>query len=161
MQMPHWRLVALAASTVVAAGCATAPPPASVAETIARTPELSTLAKLVADAGLADTLRGPGPYTVFAPTNDAFKSVSAATMNALGSDPERLKKVLTYHVVPSRVLAADVKNGPAKTAQGANVTLAKAGTFVTIDDAVVTSPDIVATNGVVHVVDRVLVPPAR
>jgi uncharacterized surface protein with fasciclin (FAS1) repeats len=161
MQMPHWRLVALAASTVVAAGCATAPPPASVAETIARTPELSTLAKLVADAGLADTLRGPGPYTVFAPTNDAFTSVPAATMKALGSDPERLKKVLTYHVVPSRVLAADVKNGPAKTAQGANVTLAKAGTFVTIDDAVVTSPDIVATNGVVHVVDRVLVPPAR
>ena len=161
MQMPLWRLAALATPIVVATGCATAPPPSSVAETIARTPELSTLSKLVADAGLSDTLRGPGPYTVFAPTNDAFKSVPAATMTALGSDRERLKAVLMYHVLPSQVLAADVKNGPTKTAQGANAALAKAGTFVTIDDAIVTSPDIVATNGVVHVVDRVLVPPAR
>ena len=160
MQMPHWRFAALAISIVVTTGCATAPPPASVAETIARTPELSTLSKLVADAGLSDTLRGPGPYTVFAPTNDAFKSVPAATLNALGSDRERLKAVLTYHVVPSRVLAADVENGPAKTAQGANVSLAKAGTFVTVDDAIVTSSDIAATNGVVHVVDRVSSPGA-
>jgi uncharacterized surface protein with fasciclin (FAS1) repeats len=66
-----------------------------------------------------------------------------------------------YHVVPNRVVAAEVKNGPAKTAQGANAPLAKAGSFVTIDDAVVTAPDIAATNGVIHVVDRVLTPPAR
>jgi uncharacterized surface protein with fasciclin (FAS1) repeats len=162
MSKPTWHVAALAASLVIASGCATTPPPpASVADTIARTPELSTLSKLVSDAGLADTLRGPGPFTVFAPTDDAFKSVPAATLTALGSDKERLKAVLMYHVVPTRVLTADVKNGPAKTAQGGNVSLAKAGAFVTIDEAVVTSPDIAATNGVVHVVDRVLTPPAR
>ena len=161
MSKPTWLFAALAASLALAGGCATTPAPVSVADTIARTPELSTLAKLVGDAGLADTLRGPGPYTVFAPTNDAFKSVPAATMTALGNDKERLKTVLMYHVVPTRVVAAEVRNGPAKTAQGANATLAKAGTFVTIDDAIVTAPDIAATNGVVHVVDRVLTPPAR
>ena len=151
----------IAASIAVASGCATTPPPASVADTIARTPQLSTLSKLVSDAGLTDTLRGPGPFTVFAPTDEAFKSVPAATLTALGNDKERLKAVLMYHVVPAKVLAADVKNGPAKTAQGANVALAKAGAFVTVDDAVVTSADIAATNGVVQVVDRVLMPPAR
>lgn len=161
MNKRTWLFAAAATSLALASGCATTPPPASVAETISRTPQLSTLAKLVTDAGLADTLRGPGPFTVFAPTDDAFKSVPAATLTALGNDKERLKAVLMYHVVPTRVLAGDVKNGPAKTAQGANVALAKAGTFVTVDDAVVTSPDIGATNGVVHVVDRVLMLPAR
>ena len=134
MSKPTWLFAALAASLVVASGCATTTAPVSVADTIARRPELSTLSKLLGDAGLADTLRGPGPFTVFAPTNDAFKSVPAATRNALGSDRERLKTVLMYHVVPTRVVAAEVKNGPAKTAQGANATLAKAGAFVTIDD---------------------------
>ncbi len=161
MNKRTWLLAAALTSLALASGCATTPPPASVGETIARMPELSTLSKLVTDAGLTDTLRSPGPFTVFAPTNDAFKSVPAATLTALGNDKERLKAVLMYHVVPARVLAAEVKNGPAKTAQGANVALAKSGTFVTVDDAVVTSPDIAATNGVVHVVDRVLLPPAR
>ena len=161
MNKPLRHIAALAASLLVASGCATTPPPASIADTIARTPQLSTLSKLVSDAGLTDTLRGAGPFTVFAPTDDAFKSMPAATLTVLGNDKERLKAVLMYHVVPGTVLSADVKNGPAKTAQGANVALAKAGTFVTVDDAVVTSADIAATNGVVQVVDRVLMPPAR
>jgi uncharacterized surface protein with fasciclin (FAS1) repeats len=161
MNKRTWLFAAIAATLAAASGCATTPPPTSVADTIARTPQLSTLAKLVSDAGLADTLRGPGPFTVFAPTDEAFKSVPAATLTALGNDKERLKAVLMYHVVPAKVLAADVKNGPAKTAQGANVALARAGTFITVDDAVVTSADIAATNGVVQVVDRVLMPPAR
>ena len=152
----------LAAATTALAllsGCATTAPPANVADTIARTPQLSTLNKLVNDAGLADTLRGPGPFTVFAPTDDAFKTVPAATLTALGNDKVRLKAVLMYHVVPGKVAAADVKNGPAKTAQGANVALSRSGTFVTVDDAVVTAADMSATNGVVHLVDRVLLPP--
>jgi uncharacterized surface protein with fasciclin (FAS1) repeats len=158
MNSRHW-LVAATVAIALLHGCATTPPETDIADTISRTPQLSTLSKLVNDTGLADTLRGPGPYTVFAPTDDAFKAVPAATMAALGSDKERLKAVLMYHVVPGKVVAADVRNGPAKTAQGANVALARSGTFVTVDDAVVTSADMPATNGVVHVVDRVLLPP--
>lgn len=141
------------------AGCATQAPPVSVAETIARTPSLSTLNELVLKAGLADTLKGAGPFTVFAPSNEAFKAVPAKTLDDLASDPARLKAVLSYHVLPGRLLAADVKTGPAKTVNGANMGLAKAGEFVTVEDAMVQTADIPATNGVVHIVDRVLMPP--
>jgi uncharacterized surface protein with fasciclin (FAS1) repeats len=141
------------------AGCATQAPPVTVADTIARTPSLSTLNELVLKAGMADTLRGSGPFTVFAPTNDAFKAVPATTLADLGNDPARLKAVLSYHVLPGKLMAADVKTGPSKTVNGANVALAKAGQFVTVEDAMVQTPDIAATNGVVQIVDRVLMPP--
>ncbi|MEO7548505.1 MAG: fasciclin domain-containing protein [Ramlibacter sp.] len=150
----------LALSAALLAACATQPTVVSVSDTIARDPQLSTLNGLVHQAGLSDMLKGAGPYTVFAPTNDAFKSVPAKTMDELGKDPARLKAVLSYHVLPLRVAAADVKPGNAKTAQGANVALARAGTFVTVEDAMVQTPDIMASNGVVHIVDRVLIPPA-
>ncbi|HZY18223.1 MAG TPA: fasciclin domain-containing protein [Ramlibacter sp.] len=161
--MPHRRitLVLAAASLAGLAGCATTSAPVSVADTIARTPQLSTLNGLVQKAGLADTLRAAGPYTVFAPTNEAFQAVPAKTMDELGKDPAQLKALLSYHVLPSRVAAADVKNGNAKTAQGGNLALARAGTFVTVEDAMVQTADIAATNGVVHTIDRVLVPPRR
>jgi uncharacterized surface protein with fasciclin (FAS1) repeats len=144
------------------AACAGQPraTPASVADTIARDPQLSTLNALVQKAGLADTLRAAGPYTVFAPTNEAFKAVPAKTLDALAADPAKLRNVLSFHVLPGRVTAAEVKNGNAKTVQGANMALSKAGEFVTAEDAMVQSADIVATNGVVHKVDRVLTPPA-
>jgi uncharacterized surface protein with fasciclin (FAS1) repeats len=157
---PRASILAALLSTAVFAGCATAPAPATIADTAARTPQLSTLSKLIADAGLGDTLRGAGPYTVFAPSDEAFKAVPAATLEALGKDKERLKAVLTYHVVSGQVMSADVKNGPTKSVQGANLALSKAGTFVTVEDAVVTQADVTATNGVVHVIDRVLMPPA-
>jgi uncharacterized surface protein with fasciclin (FAS1) repeats len=155
------RLLLLAPALALLAACASQPTqaPASVAETIARDPQLSTLNGLVARAGLADSLKGPGPYTVFAPTNAAFQAVPAKTMDDLAKDPARLKAVLNYHVLPAKVTAADVKPGNAKTAQGANVALARAGQFVTVEDAMVQSADIAATNGVVHKVDRVLMPP--
>ena len=144
------------------AACATpTATPVSVADTLAHDPSLSTLNQLVVKAGMSDTLKATGPYTIFAPTNDAFKSVPAKTMDELAQDPARLKAVLGYHVLQGRMLAAQVKNGPAKTTQGANVALAKAGEFVTVEDAMVQTPDIVATNGVVHKVDRVLMPPRR
>ncbi len=154
-------MIAALAAAFALSGCASAPAPASITDTAARTPQLSTLNKLINDAGLADTLRGTGPFTVFAPTDDAFKAVPAATLEALGKDKEKLKAVLTYHVIAGQIMAADVKTGPAKTVQGANVSLARAGTFVTIEDAVVTQPDAPATNGVIHVIDRVLMPPAK
>jgi uncharacterized surface protein with fasciclin (FAS1) repeats len=145
----------------LAAGCATTSAPATIAETAARTPELSTLNKLINDAGLAQTLSAEGPYTVFAPSDAAFKAVPAKTMDELAKDKELLKSVLTYHVVPGKLASSDVKNGNTKTVQGANVALAKAGTFVTVEDAMVTQADLPATNGVVHVIDRVLMPPKK
>ncbi len=157
--MTHRHLFALAALTAALAGCATTPTPVSVADTIANDPALSTLNGLVVKAGLADTLKGTGPYTVFAPTNEAFKAVPAKTLDDLGKDPARLKAVLSYHVVPGKVAAADVKNGNTKTVNGANVALSRAGTFVTVEEAMVQTADISATNGVVHTVDRVLMPP--
>ena len=154
-------IATLSCSLLVAVGCATTTAPTTITETIARTPQLSTLSKLIADAGLADTLRGAGPFTVFAPTDDAFKAVPPATLAALANDKERLKATLMFHVVPGSVMAANVVSGPVKTAQGANVAVARSGTFVTVDDAVVTTADVAASNGVVHVVDRVLILPTR
>ena len=153
--------VASALASVLLVACASAPAPRTIAATAAATPQLSTLSKLVTEAGLTDTLDAPGPYTVFAPTDEAFKAVPASTMAALAKDKELLKSVLTFHVVPGKVASADVKNGPVKTAQGGNVTLYRSGTFLTVDDAVVTTPDIVASNGVIHLVDRVLLPPVK
>ena len=152
--------IAAMAAVVSLSGCATAHAPVTVADTIASNPQLSTLNGLITKAGLVDTLRGAGPFTVFAPDNAAFAKVSAKTMAALGADPAMLKSVLTFHVVPGRVLAADVKNGKVKTVQGADLELSKAGGFVTVDDAIVQTADLIATNGVVHVVDTVLIPPA-
>jgi uncharacterized surface protein with fasciclin (FAS1) repeats len=157
------RLLALATLTAALAttfaGCATTATPVSVADTIAANPSLSTLNGLVAKAGLTDTLKGTGPFTVFAPTNDAFKAVPAKTMDELAHDPAKLKAVLTYHVVPGKLMADDVKNGNAKTVNGANLALGKAGSFVTVEEAMVQTADINASNGVVHIVDRVLMPP--
>ncbi len=143
------------------AGCATTPAPTSITDTASRTASLSTLSRLVSDAGLAETLRGPGPFTVFAPTDEAFKAVPAATLAELAADKEKLRAVLTYHVVPGNLPAADVKTGKLKTVNGAELAVARAGTFVTVEDAVVLNADVAASNGVVHIVDRVLLPPKR
>ena len=159
--MINRRFLCLAAALALVAGCATQPVPVSVADTLAQTPSLSTLHGLVVKAGLNDTFKGPGPFTVFAPNNDAFKAVPARTMDELAKDPARLKAVLTYHVVPAQVMAVEVKNGPVKSVQGTNLTLSRAGAYVTVEDAMVVTADIKATNGVVHVVDRVLLPPAQ
>lgn len=154
-------LSTLLGAAVLAGACASTPTPTSVADTTARTPQLSTLNKLIADAGLQDTLRAGGPYTVFAPSDEAFKAVPAKTMAELSADKALLRSVLTYHVLPAKVAAADVKNGNAKTVQGANLALGKSGTYVTVEEAMVVQADVPATNGVVHIIDRVLIPPKR
>lgn len=141
--------------------CASVPTPSTVTDTAARTPQLSTLSRLINQAGLADTLRGPGPFTVFAPSDEAFKAVPADTLAKLAADKDMLRAVLTYHVLPGKVSAADVQNGNTKTVNGANVALAKAGSFVTVDEAVVQTADVPVSNGVVHVIDRVLMPPKK
>ena len=154
-------LSTLIAAALLAGACASTPTPTSVTDTAARTPQLSTLNKLIGDAGLADTLRADGPYTVFAPSDDAFKAVPAKTMAELAGNKQLLKDVLSYHVVPGKVTAAEVKNGNAKTVQGANLALGKSGTYVTVEDAMVTQADVPASNGVVHIIDRVLMPPKK
>ena len=135
--------------------------PVSIADTAARTPQLSTLNKLIVDAGLADTLRGTGPFTVFAPSDEAFKALPAKTLADLAADKELLKSVLSYHVIAGKVTAAEIQNASVKTVQGASLTVAKAGTFVTVDDAVVQQADVAASNGVIHVIDKVLMPPKK
>ena len=155
------RILLVAPAIVLLAACASQPAatPVDVAETIARDPQLSTLNGLVMQSGLTATLKAQGPYTVFAPTNEAFKAVPAKTMDELAQDPAKLKSVLSYHVLPAKITSADVKNASVKTAQGANLAIAKSGEFVTVEDAMVTHADVMATNGVVHTVDRVLMPP--
>ena len=155
------RLAIIAVAVTTLAACATQQNPVSIADTISATPQLSTLNSLVSKAGLTETLKTAGPFTVFAPSNEAFAKVPAKTMDDLGKDPARLKAVLTYHVVPGKVMAAEVKNSNAKTVNGANLALSKAGEFVTVEDAMVQKADILATNGVVHMVDSVLIPPAK
>src|SRR6185369_15397026 len=157
------RFFALIPVVALLAACATQPAtaPVSVADTIARDPQLSTLDGLVRQSGLAETLKSGGPYTLFAPTNEAFKAVPAKTMDELAHDPARLKDVLSYHVLAARMTAAEVKNGSAMTTQGGAVALSKAGDFVVVEEAMVQQADIAASNGVVHTVDRVLMPPVR
>ncbi|MBC7939179.1 MAG: fasciclin domain-containing protein [Chitinophagaceae bacterium] len=116
-----------------------------------------TLAAALQAAGLVDTLKGKGPFTVFAPTDEAFAKVPKADLDALLKDKAKLTAVLTYHVVPGKVMAKDIKPGKVKTVQGNELTLATAG-GVTVDAAKVSAADIAADNGVIHVVDTVLMP---
>lgn len=153
-------LIALAMGATLA-GCATAPTPPSVPATIAARADLSTLNQLLKQAGLTETLQGSGPFTVFAPSDSAFRAVPVKIMEDLAKHPDKLKDVLSYHVLGLRLTAAEARNSSIKTVHGATVAVSKAGEFVTIEDAMVTSADLAATNGVVHVIDKVLLPPAR
>jgi len=155
------RAALLGALTLAMTGCATTSAPVNLADSLARQPGLSTFQSLVAKTDLTETLKSGGPFTVFAPTNDAFKAVPATTMDDWTKHPEKLKNVLAYHIVSGKSTAADIKNSNAKTLQGGNVALAKAGDFVTIENAAVVTPDLAATNGVIHTIDTVLVPPKK
>lgn len=156
------KTAALAALTLALTGCATpSPGPAALADSVANQPALSTFNGLVAKSGLSDTLKAAGPYTVFAPTNDAFKAVPAATLDDLAKHPEKLKAVLSYHVVLGMTPAAAVKNGNVKSLEGSNLALGKAGDFVTVESAAVVTPDLKASNGVIHTIDTVLLPPQK
>jgi len=128
-----------------------------IVDTAVAAGSFKTLAAALQAAGLVDTLKGKGPFTVFAPTDEAFAKVPKADLDALLKDKAKLTAVLTYHVVPGTVMAKDVKPGMAKTVQGGSLTLATAG-GVTVNGAKVTAADIVADNGVIHVIDSVLLP---
>jgi uncharacterized surface protein with fasciclin (FAS1) repeats len=122
----------------------------------------NTLVTAVQAAGLVETLKGTGPFTVFAPTDEAFAKVPKATLDGLLADKDKLTQVLTYHVVPGKVMAADVvKLKEATTVQGSKVTVMVHGDKVMIDNANVIKADVEATNGVIHVIDAVILPKAN
>ena len=128
-----------------------------IVDTAVAAGNFKTLAAALQAAGLVDTLKGPGPFTVFAPTDAAFAKVPKADLDALLKDKAKLTAVLTYHVLAGKVMAKDVKAGSVKTVQGGSLTLATTG-GVTVNGAKVTAADIAADNGVIHVVDTVLLP---
>jgi len=133
----------------------------TIAGIAAGNPDFSTLVTAVTAAGLVETLSGPGPFTVFAPTNAAFAALPAGTVEGLLADIPALTNVLTYHVVPGAVMAADLTEGmTAATVQGANVTFTLDG-GAKINGVNIVTTDIVASNGVIHVIDAVILPPAN
>jgi uncharacterized surface protein with fasciclin (FAS1) repeats len=116
-----------------------------------------TLATALGAADLVPTLKGKGPFTVFAPTDEAFAKIPKADLDALLKDKKKLAAVLTYHVVPGKVMAANVKAGKVKTVQGSEITITTTG-GVMVNNAKVIKTDIVADNGVIHVIDTVIMP---
>jgi len=116
-----------------------------------------TLATALGAAGLVETLKGKGPFTVFAPTDEAFAKIPKADLDALLKDKAKLTAVLTYHVVAGKVMAADVKAGNVKTVQGSELTVSTS-MGVMVNNAKVIKTDIVADNGVIHVIDTVIMP---
>jgi uncharacterized surface protein with fasciclin (FAS1) repeats len=139
------------------AACAFSAQAKDIIDTAAGAGDFKTLAAALEKAGLVQTLRGPGPFTVFAPTDAAFARVPKAQLDALLADKEKLAAVLTYHVVPGKVMASDVKAGKVKTVQGSDLTVSTAG-GVKVDAANVVKTDIAADNGVIHVIDTVVMP---
>jgi uncharacterized surface protein with fasciclin (FAS1) repeats len=131
----------------------------TIVEVAAGNPDFSTLVAAVEAAGLAETLSGPGPFTVFAPTNEAFEALPAGVLDALllPENSDALTSILTYHVLPAEVMAADVTAGDVATVEGSTVTITT-DDGVKVNDANVTATDVDASNGVIHVIDAVLVP---
>ena len=128
-----------------------------IVDTAVAAGSFKTLATALGAAGLVDTLKGKGPFTVFAPTDEAFAKIPKADLDALLKDKAKLTAVLTYHVVPGKVMAADVKAGKVKTVQGSELTVTTMG-GVQVDGAKVVKTDISADNGVIHVIDTVVIP---
>jgi uncharacterized surface protein with fasciclin (FAS1) repeats len=128
-----------------------------IVDTAVAAGSFKTLATALQAAGLVDTLKGQGPFTVFAPTDAAFAKIPKADLDALLKDKAKLTAVLTYHVVPGKVMAKDVKAGKVKTVQGSELTISTTG-GVMVDQAKVTATDIAADNGVIHVIDSVIMP---
>ena len=128
-----------------------------IVDTAVKAGNFKTLVAAVQAAGLVDTLKGPGPFTVFAPTDEAFAKIPKAQLDSLLADKAALTKVLTYHVVPGKVMAKDVAAGKVKTVQGQELTLTTSG-GVMVDQSKVVATDVAASNGVIHAIDTVLMP---
>ena len=151
--------IALAASATLGTSVFAAGHSMDIISTAEGAGSFTTLLAAVEAAGLTDTLKGDGPFTVFAPTDEAFAALPAGTVEGLLADPEALAKILTYHVVAGKVMSTDLSDGlVAATVNGAEVTFA-IGDSVMVNDATVTTADFEASNGVIHVIDKVIMPP--
>jgi uncharacterized surface protein with fasciclin (FAS1) repeats len=144
-------------ASVVAFGMTLSAQAKDIVDTAVGAGSFKTLATALGAAGLVDTLKGKGPFTVFAPTDEAFAKIPKADLDALLKDKAKLTAVLTYHVVAGKVMAADVKAGKVKTVQGSELTVSTS-MGVSVDNAKVIKTDIVADNGVIHVIDTVIMP---
>lgn len=129
-----------------------------IIETATSAGSFKTLVTAIDAAGLTETLKGKGPFTVFAPTDDAFNKLPPGTLDALLKDKDKLAQILTYHVVPGAVMAKDVKPGDVPTANGKSLKVTAGGGHVKVDNANVVKTDIAADNGVIHVIDSVIIP---
>jgi uncharacterized surface protein with fasciclin (FAS1) repeats len=160
--LPIGIVAALALSVAGAPATARPSDEKNIVQTAQAAGNFKTLTKLVVKAGLAGTLSSSGPYTVFAPTDAAFKKVPKSTLNSLAKNRAKLRAVLLYHVVAGRVPSSQVVMlKSAKTLNGKSVRIHTAGGKVFVNNAKVTKTDINASNGVIHVVNRVLIPPAH
>jgi transforming growth factor-beta-induced protein len=131
----------------------------SIVETAVAAGQFNTLVTAVKSADLVETLSSPGPFTVFAPTDDAFAKLPEGTVESLLQNKDKLKSILTYHVVSGKVMASDVVNlESAATVNGKQVTIKAEGDTVMVDNAKVVKTDIDCTNGVIHVIDTVILP---
>ena len=147
-------LLAIAATTLIATNAFAK----DIVDTAVSAGQFNTLAAALQAAGLVETLKGPGPFTVFAPTDAAFAKIPKADLDALLRDKAKLTDVLTYHVVDGKVMAKDVKPGAVMTVEGDTFMVRVVGGKVMIDRATVTMTDITADNGVIHVIDTVIMP---
>jgi len=152
--------LALTAVTALATGPAFAAGHSmDIVDTAVGAGTFNTLVAAVTAAGLVDTLKGEGPFTVFAPTDDAFAALPEGTVEALLADPEALAAILTYHVIAGKVMSTDLSEGlTATTVNGADVTITLEG-GAKVNGANITAADIEASNGVIHVIDAVILPP--
>lgn len=130
----------------------------TIVEVASSNGSFKTLVAAVKAAGLADTLSGKGPFTVFAPTDAAFAKLPAGTVDALLKDIPKLKAILTYHVVSGKVMAKDVKTGMVPTVNGQSLDVKADAMGVTVNGAKVSATDVAASNGVIHVIDTVVLP---
>ena len=144
-------------ASVLALGLSVSAQAKDIVDTAVGAGNFKTLAAALTAAGLIDTLKSKGPFTVFAPTDEAFAKIPKADLDALLKDKAKLTAVLTYHVVPGKVMAKDVKAGKVKTVQGSELTISTAY-GVKVDNATVVKTDIAADNGVIHVIDSVIMP---
>jgi uncharacterized surface protein with fasciclin (FAS1) repeats len=155
-------LLTVLGSVAVTGATARSTEQGNIVQTAVAAGQFKTLTKLLKRAGLANALQQPGPFTVFAPTDAAFKKVPKRTLNILLHNKAKLKAVLLYHVASGKVTAAKVAElASVKTLNGKAVRIRASGANVFVNAAKVTTPDVMASNGVIHVINRVLIPPAR
>jgi uncharacterized surface protein with fasciclin (FAS1) repeats len=152
------RLTQTLAAAAFALGATLAHATADIVDTAVAAGQFNTLVKAVKAAGLADTLKGDGPFTVFAPTDAAFAKLPAGTLEALLNDQDKLAQILTYHVVPGKVMSSDVTTGAVPTVQGQSLNVVVERGSVKVNEARVVTADVLASNGVIHVIDTVVLP---